>query len=99
LLDLLDGDREKMRELVADFLGDLPSQIHSMRVAVEKGDASELAGAAHFIKGSSGSLGFTAICETAALLETSGKEGRIEGARELIEALERENDAASRLEL
>ena len=99
LLDLLDGDREKMRELVADFLGDLPSQIHSMRVAVEKGDASELAGAAHFIKGSSGSLGFTAICETAALLETSGKEGRIEGACELIDALERENDAASRLEL
>jgi signal transduction histidine kinase/CheY-like chemotaxis protein/HPt (histidine-containing phosphotransfer) domain-containing protein len=99
LLDLLDGDREKMRELIADFLGDLPTQILSMRESVEKGDASELAGAAHFIKGSSGSLGFTAICEAAARLESSGNEGSIEGARELIEVLERENEAASRLEL
>lgn len=99
LLDLLDGDREKMRELVADFLGDLPTQIHAMRESLEKGDASELAGAAHFIKGSSGSLGFTAISETAARLESSGNEGSIEGARELIEILERENEAASRMEL
>lgn len=99
LLDLLGGDREKMRDLVAEFLSDLPSQIRTLRRSLRRGDALDLATAAHFIKGSSGSLGFRVIFETAALLEESGKRGRIDGAGELIDALERENEAASRLEL
>jgi CheY-like chemotaxis protein len=89
LLSGVAGDRKLLRELVQIFLEDSPPRIAAIRAAVEKGDALELATAAHSIKSSVGVFSKSGAFEAARALETQGRENDLRGARESLARLER----------
>jgi DNA-binding response OmpR family regulator len=86
-------NRRLLDEVVATYLTDAPSQIATLRAAVEKGDAAAAASAAHTIKGSAGLFSTGAAYEAARRVEQAARAG--DGAdlsrrsEQLIEALGR----------
>lgn len=56
-LTRLDGDRELYNELLALYLRELPKLRESLKIALLSGDLSQIAVAAHTLKGASDNLG------------------------------------------
>ena len=88
LLGLLDGDREAVADILADFLGDAPRLIAALREAVETGDHSNVRQQAHTLKGASANVGAQALRLISAQLEESAAAGRLENARGLALGIE-----------
>ena len=82
------GDEALGREVIAQFLQDVPSQIAALRVAVEEGDAHLLAQQAHRLKGAAGTIGGMALYQIAAAIEQAGRAGDLARPRELLPELE-----------
>lgn len=74
LLDKLDGDEDVARMILNTFQGDIPKQIEFLREAVTKGDAEDVQGRAHSVKGAAANVGANALSEVAASLERVGGE-------------------------
>ena len=56
-LTRLDGDQELYNELLALYLRELPKLGESLKIALLSGDISQIATAAHTLKGASSNLG------------------------------------------
>ena len=65
-----------------------------IRAGVTAGDAKTLTDAAHALKSSSGSLGAIRVSTLCDRMQLLGRSGTLEGAAELLEAIEREYAAA-----
>ncbi len=65
----------RLRPIIDGFVGRLPERIAQMRDAHARGDLEALAGHAHWLKGSAGSVGFDAFTEPAAKLERAARDG------------------------
>jgi PAS domain S-box-containing protein len=65
-------------EIVVEFIDRLQKQLGAMQSAWEKQDMAELAGLAHWLKGSGGTAGFGALTDPARKLEILAKERRLE---------------------
>jgi CheY-like chemotaxis protein/HPt (histidine-containing phosphotransfer) domain-containing protein len=65
-------------EIVVEFIDRLQTQLGAMQSAWEKQDMTELAGLAHWLKGSGGTAGFGALTDPARKLEQLAKERRLE---------------------
>jgi signal transduction histidine kinase/CheY-like chemotaxis protein len=88
VLPLFSGDVQLLREVGKLFLDLYPEQLADIRAAVEAGDCTRLAAAAHTLKGSAGALGAADVVATAEVLERLAKESQIEAAREHTARLE-----------
>ncbi|MEZ5650129.1 MAG: ATP-binding protein [Burkholderiaceae bacterium] len=66
---------ERLRPIIAGFVERLPERMDAIRQAQQRGDLTELAGHAHWLKGSAGSVGFDAFTEPSAKLERAAKGG------------------------
>jgi len=75
LVDMFDGDRGILHELIDVFVGDAPQQVASLLGAFEEGDLASTRGVAHSLKSSSATLGGTALSELCRLIEQSGGSG------------------------
>jgi signal transduction histidine kinase/DNA-binding NarL/FixJ family response regulator/HPt (histidine-containing phosphotransfer) domain-containing protein len=76
-------DDPEFREIVADFIVRLNDQLSAMQRALETENYKELAGLAHWLKGSGGTAGFPAFTQPAKALEALAKNrkcGEIEAA-------------------
>lgn len=89
-LQRLDGDRDLFEDLAQIFKEECPKNLEMIRRAIAEGDASALEHHAHTLKGSSASLSASAVSHKAAELETLGRGGRIEEAKEEVQMLENE---------
>jgi len=87
-LAMLEGDEALFMELAACFLRELPGQLAEVRRAVESGNAGSLERTAHRLKGSTATFGANGAYDLAQLLERQGREGKVEGSRELLARLE-----------
>jgi PAS domain S-box-containing protein len=85
-----EGEPDIVQELAEAFQFETPPLLQTLRQAVAEGQPEQLKRAAHNLKGSSQNLGARAMAAFSAELETIGKNGTLEGARELITHLERE---------
>ncbi|HEX2064512.1 MAG TPA: response regulator, partial [Acidimicrobiales bacterium] len=107
--DVLDpGEVEKLRDLGArsgiDMLAELgsiyaqetPPRLAALRAAVAAGDAVAVREQAHTIKGTAVALGASGLAEQAARLEAMGREGRLEGAEQLVDEVEAESERVAR---
>jgi PAS domain S-box-containing protein len=74
--------------LIAQLLADLPARLAALREAVVQHDPEALASAAHRLKGDAGLLGVREVAACCAQLERLGRDGMLEGAAELLTALE-----------
>ncbi|HEX9815609.1 MAG TPA: Hpt domain-containing protein [Candidatus Thermoplasmatota archaeon] len=83
----LGGNPEPVRDLIQSYLHEAPIVLSRMKLAIERGNAAELAAAAHSLKSSSAMLGAKRVSEIAAELETMGRAGTIKGASEKCAAM------------
>jgi HPt (histidine-containing phosphotransfer) domain-containing protein len=81
--------------VIAAFLAESPDRLAALRAAVRSGDAPELAGAAHHLKGSAANVGATDLAALCASLETSNGSDD-PGTAELVEQITAELDRAGR---
>jgi two-component system, sensor histidine kinase and response regulator len=86
----LDDDGTLMDELVTTFLSLVPGRLASIREAARKDDPSGLERAAHALGGSCANLGCRRMASLCAQLEVLGRSGSVEGALELLAALDAE---------
>lgn len=86
LVDIAEGDREFIRELIGIFTEDTVEQISAIRDLLSGGPGEELARRAHSMKGSSANMGADAMRSVAHALELAGKG---EGPGDLAELTDR----------
>jgi signal transduction histidine kinase/DNA-binding NarL/FixJ family response regulator len=90
LLGRVNQDTELLAELVDLFNEDYPKLVADLRGAIAAGDVSALACAAHSFKGMIGNFCAPAVTRLAYELEMIGKAGVVDGAEEVLTALEQE---------
>jgi PAS domain S-box-containing protein len=88
LLEQTGGDTALLRQVVEVFLEEKASMLAAVRVAVERGDAAEIARAAHRIKGTCMTLAARLAGEAAAQLERMGRAGDLDQVRGLLVLLD-----------
>ena len=92
LLDMVGGDEEVLREIVALFLEDVPARLGDLRQALDAGDLTATYKAAHTLKGSAGNFGIKAITDAALTVERHAREQNLAAARTAAQTLEAELD-------
>ncbi len=90
LLVLLDGDREAVSEILAEYLVDAPRQVDLLKEDLAGGDAEAARRQAHTIKGASASIGAEAVRAAAHDVERAAFAGDIDACRGLTARLEGE---------
>jgi CheY-like chemotaxis protein len=86
-LERVGGDAELLRELADVFLDDCPRMWQNIEDALAKGDARQLARAAHTLKGSISTFGARTAREVAAQLEAQGGKGDLSSAGRTVARL------------
>ena len=76
-----------LAELRDAFAQDAAERVEILRKAIDNGDTSTLRNVAHTLKGSCTNIGATAMAELCLALENHGREAKIQGTVELVEAL------------
>jgi HPt (histidine-containing phosphotransfer) domain-containing protein len=74
LLHRLMGDEDLAKEIIDDFLKQIPSNLFALKKALNKGDLLLVKREAHIIKGASGNVGALALQEIAEQIEIIGEE-------------------------
>jgi HPt (histidine-containing phosphotransfer) domain-containing protein len=101
LLERIGDEREFLAELVNTFRDDFPKQLEAMTIALNDGNATQLALAAHSLKGALSNLAAQRAAGLAAGVESAGKSGDLPGAalglRDLKPELARVVDALNAL--
>jgi HPt (histidine-containing phosphotransfer) domain-containing protein len=92
LVEQLGGDEDLAREVIGLFLQDCPVQMTAIAGALAARDPRGLHAAAHTLKGAAGTITAHRLAEAARLLETCGREARVEDATEAWRMLEAEAD-------
>ena len=88
VLERFGGDFDLLVEVAGVFLEDYPSTLERIRAAVAASDADGLHRAAHALKGSVANFAAAEARDAALALETMGREGALEEAREGLARLE-----------
>ncbi|HEV2319463.1 MAG TPA: response regulator, partial [Verrucomicrobiae bacterium] len=84
LIELADGDKETLRELVELFTKQTTRQLSELEVAVRANKPEELRHLAHSCKGASATMGMAPLAAIFYELEKIGRAGVIEGATPLL---------------
>jgi len=92
LLNRVNGDEEIVAEVMEIFLQDVPRQILSLQEAIANGDAVLAVRQAHSIKGAAANVGAVALQEVSYQMERTAKDGQLNGAVNLVEAISEEFD-------
>jgi len=83
-----------MRDITGLFREDALVRIHELRDSASRADAETLARAAHSLKSSSGNIGAARMYSLCATIESSARQGSLEGVAEMVEQLATELDRA-----
>lgn len=81
-------DAELLQELLDIFKSSFASDLQQMKNGLAGNDASQVAGAAHSIKGAASSLGIEGIAELVKKIEEEAKGGGVATAKENLEQLD-----------
>ena len=92
----VEGDVALLAELTDGFVRDAPGQIEALRAAVAAGDARRVERVAHHLNGGASAIGAVGLVALATDLERAGREGCLERAPVLVEALSPELDEVAR---
>ena len=91
-----EDDPTFVAELLTIYLANLDERIKGVAQGIQQSDPARFAASAHSLKSSSASIGALALAELCKDLESLGREGRLEGAREIFEKLEIEGRRVER---
>jgi CheY-like chemotaxis protein len=82
------GDDAVLAGLIDTFLGEAPKLLSALDDAAGSGDAGELRRAAHTLKSNAALFGAEALADLCGKLEHMAEAGRVDGAPELVSAIE-----------
>jgi CheY-like chemotaxis protein/HPt (histidine-containing phosphotransfer) domain-containing protein len=85
-----DSSPRVVQEVIGTFLKTTPTRLRALREAATRGDVDTLHRAAHSLKGSFGQIRHDETARLAARLESITRGGRLDGAVEIVGALEDE---------
>jgi HPt (histidine-containing phosphotransfer) domain-containing protein len=88
LMQRLDDDEEIAREVAGIFVESSRELFGELAAAIPVGDTERVRARAHSIKGSAGNIGAAALQQTAAEMETAGRDGRLGDAERLLPTLQ-----------
>lgn len=87
LMARVGGDRDLLRELCEVFLAEVPKMLANVQQALASEDGTAISRAAHGLKGAISVFGKGLAFRTSLSIEMAGRDGRIEEARAMLEAL------------
>jgi two-component system, sensor histidine kinase and response regulator len=87
ILERVEGDEDLLEEIVQLFIEDCPRLVGQMQDSLREKNAAGLRLAAHTLKGSLGYFGPSQACALACELEVLGRDGDLEQAAPIQEAL------------
>jgi HPt (histidine-containing phosphotransfer) domain-containing protein len=90
LLESLENDAEFLKTVVGIFLADCPGMLAKIRAAVAARDPVQIMSASHALKGSVSFFGAQSAVEAAQILESMGRQDKLEGVNEALCVLDRE---------
>jgi two-component system, sensor histidine kinase and response regulator len=88
LLQRLMGDEDFAKEIIDDFLKQIPDNLFALKNALNKKDLLLVKREAHIIKGASGNVGALALQKIAEQVEISGEEKDFVKIRSFVEELD-----------
>jgi len=86
----VNGDKQLMKQMINTFLHDLPGRLASLRKAVQRKDAPELATQAHALKGTLSIFGAPQAHARAQELQDLGRSGDLRRAGQVHDLLKEE---------
>ncbi len=96
LADMLDGDREEMAEMLADFRASARTTAMELRASCKDGAPSQIAAYAHRLKSSSRWIGAMALADLCAAIERAARANQPDVVAGLMERMEVELAAVER---
>jgi histidine phosphotransfer protein HptB len=87
-LDQAADDAELLQELLEIFKESYRSDLALIKEGIQKGDAKQVYGAAHSIKGAAASLGIEGVREVAMSVEADSRNGSLTVAKDKVQDLE-----------
>jgi len=90
LLESLDNDAGFLKEIIGTFLADSPKMLAEIRSGVAACDPVKVMSASHTLRGCVSCFAAKGAVEAASILESMGRQEKLEGAKEALCALERE---------
>lgn len=88
LLHRLMGDEDLAREIIDDFIEQIPDNIDAVKNALNNEDLPLLQREAHIIKGASGNVGALRMQGNAEQIENAAKDGDLVKAQSFVEQLD-----------
>ncbi|MDZ7696868.1 MAG: Hpt domain-containing protein [Deltaproteobacteria bacterium] len=85
-------DKGFLKDLLYEFIHDMPAQLTTLRADIEKRDLEALRQDAHRLKGSSRTITANAMADVAYALEMMGKNDDLSGAESALKRLKGEMD-------
>jgi CheY-like chemotaxis protein len=89
-LERLGGDEKLLNEVLEIFLDDVPKHMANLRRAIAEGNAANVEGAAHTLKGELGYLGISEVSRKAREMEEFGRKSDLRLAESLYTTFESE---------
>ena len=83
-----------MRDITALFREDALLRLHELRDSLDASSADRVARAAHSLKSSSGNIGASRMYSLCATIESTARQGNLEGIADMVEQLATELDRA-----
>jgi len=83
-----------MRDITALFREDALLRLHELRDSLDASNADRVARAAHSLKSSSGNIGASRMYSLCATIESTARQGNLEGVADMVEQLSTELDRA-----
>jgi len=90
LLHRLMGDEEFAKEIIDDFLTQMPEKLFAVKKALDNEDLPLVQREAHIIKGASGNVGALTLQEIAEQIESAGEEKDLVKARSFVAELDKQ---------
>jgi two-component system, sensor histidine kinase and response regulator len=90
LLESFENDTEFLKTVIGIFLSDCPRMLAAIRTGVGARNPHDVMATSHALKGSVSVFGAKSAVMAAQILESMGKQEKLEGANEALCVLERE---------
>jgi HPt (histidine-containing phosphotransfer) domain-containing protein len=95
LLERVAGDPDFLATMVDIFVADAPTRLDAIRAGLRQADAQVVERAAHSLKGALATMAADGAADQAFRLEQLGRAGTLEGAGDVLAALERQVEAVT----
>ena len=90
LLHRIGGDRQLVKEILLEFLQDLPIRLESLKESILQNDLIQVRRHAHSVKGAAMNIVAPALIEIASQLESSARKGQKKEFETLVPQLEQQ---------